>query len=76
MAPWPTIFDARMLSLSIDAFLYVMVMNGLLMSFIALPALLIGLCVPGWRRQMLRQPRRFGALGLICLMTVGYTLLR
>ena len=65
-----------MLPLSIDALLYVTVMNILLLMFIGLPTLLIGLCIPGWRRRMLRQPWRFGALGLACLLVVGFTVYR
>ena len=60
-----------MLPLSIDAMLYLAVLNVVFLSFVGLPALLIALCVPAWRRQMLRQPRRFGALGLVCLSVVG-----
>ncbi|MGB6214187.1 hypothetical protein [Pseudomonas mandelii] len=60
-----------MLPLAIGAMLYVTVLNVVLLAFVGLPALLIALCVPAWRRQMLRQPRRFGALGLVCLSVVG-----
>ncbi|MHC8329600.1 hypothetical protein [Pseudomonas sp. LB1P83] len=71
LAPWPITLDAWMLPLAIGAVLYVTVLNLVFLAFVGLPVLLIALCVPVWRQQMLRQPRRFSVLGLVCLSVVG-----
>ncbi|POA29464.1 MULTISPECIES: hypothetical protein [unclassified Pseudomonas] len=63
-----------MLPLIFGAMIYVTLLNVVFLSFIGLPALLIALLLPGWRRQMLRQPRRFGFLALVCAAVVICTL--
>ncbi|WP_277592056.1 hypothetical protein [Pseudomonas chlororaphis] len=59
-----------MLALTFGAMMYVTLMNLVFLSFIGLPLLLAALLIPTYRRQMRRQPLRFGALGVACAVIV------
>jgi hypothetical protein len=56
------------------ALIYVVLWTVLLGAFTGLPILLIMLCVPPWRRALLRHPRKLAVLALVCVSVVGATL--
>lgn len=60
--------------MGVIALIYGVMWTVLMGAFIGLPGLLIMLCVPPWRRALLRHPRKFAVLMLICVCVVGYTL--
>ncbi len=60
-------------ALNFPALFYAMFWWFLMVGFIGLPVLLIMLCVPAWRRPLLRHPRKVGAMALVCVSVVGLT---
>lgn len=60
--------------MGVIALIYVVMWTVLMGAFIGLPGLLIMLCVPPWRRALLRHPRKLAVLMLVCVCVVGFTL--
>ena len=60
-------------ALNFPALFYAMFWWFLMVGFIGLPVLLIMLCIPAWRRPLLRHPRKVGAMALVCVSVVGLT---
>ncbi|MFJ4197119.1 hypothetical protein [Pseudomonas sp. NPDC089534] len=59
--------------MALIALIYMTVWWLVIGSFLGLPILLIMLCVPAWRRPLLRHPRKLGALTLVATSVVGVT---
>lgn len=71
MHPGFSCMDAALAFISL---MYVMVWTVCTAAFIGLTVLVIMLCVPTWRRALLRHPRKVSVLGLLCLSVVGVTI--
>lgn len=60
--------------MGVISLVYVTVWAVVMAAFFGLAVLLTMLCVPSWRRSLLRHPRKGGVLALICLPVVGMTI--